>query len=118
MASVTLGGTALIALGATPQERGTQLEDLTAALLSHFGYAHVTEQEISTGGAEIDVVAERRTLGIGENRVERVICECKAHEVPAGITDWMKFIGKVYDEMLRFPNRSIAPKGYFIRCQA
>ncbi|MAX23839.1 MAG: hypothetical protein CMJ19_04970 [Phycisphaeraceae bacterium] len=35
---------------------------------------------------------------IAESSVTRLICECKAHNAPIGINDWLKFLGKLFTE--------------------
>ena len=70
-------------------------------LLRFLQYDYVTTNEIGAGGNELDVVAERRIPSINKVEVYPVICECKAHERPIDMTDWLKFLGKVYKETLR-----------------
>ena len=52
---------------------------------------------IGAGGDEIDVTARMVIPSIGGNQEYPLICECKAHESrPINITDWDKFLGKVF----------------------
>lgn len=36
----------------------------------------------------------------------RLIGECKAHEAPIALPDWLKFLGKVHSEEVRRPQSS------------
>ena len=54
--------------------------------------------EIGSGGNEIDVVAEKHMTNFGVSKTYPLICECKAHENPVNMNDWLKFLGKVYKE--------------------
>lgn len=62
------------------------------------GYKYVTTNEIGSGGDEIDVLAERQQNIIGGSTKYPLICECKAHESPICMNDWLKFLGKVFKE--------------------
>ena len=79
-------------------KKGTLLETIVKVLLSSFGYDYVATNEIGSGGNEIDVVAEKRLSVIGGFQTYPLICECKAHENPINMNDWLKFLGKVYKE--------------------
>ena len=83
------------------EKKGTMLESMVKNLLRFLQYDYVTTNEIGAGGNELDVVAERRIPSINKVEVYPVICECKAHERPIDMTDWLKFLGKVYKETLR-----------------
>ena len=49
-----------------------------------------------SGASELDVTASKvDRVGINDI-VTPVICECKAHEKPISMTDWLKFIGKIH----------------------
>jgi len=37
----------------------------------------------------------------GNNQTRRLICECKAYRNPIGMSDWLKFLGKLYSEQRR-----------------
>ena len=80
--------------GNTNDDKGVQLESLTASILKSMGYA-VNSNEIKSGGNELDVVATKKEPIGGE---VCLICECKAHENPVNMNDWLKFLGKVYKE--------------------
>ena len=77
------------------------LESMVKNILRFLQYDYITTNEIGAGGNELDVVAERRIPSINNIEVYPVICECKAHERPIDMTDWLKFLGKVYKETLR-----------------
>lgn len=83
-------------LGKDSDDKGTQLEKLTRIILESEGYTGSNCNKISYGGCEIDICAS--------NLEFRVIFECKAHKNPIGITDWLKFVGKIYTENLINPN--------------
>lgn len=77
------------------------LESMVKNILRYLQYDYVTNNEVGTGGNELDVIAERRIPSINNVEVYPVICECKAHERPIDMTDWLKFLGKIYKETLR-----------------
>ncbi len=85
-------------LGQHGDARGAQLETLAANILVSLGYTDIVKNRISHGGHEIDVEARLSQPGLSEPRVTRLICECKAHSIPIGISDWLKFLGKVFTE--------------------
>lgn len=80
--------------GNTNDDKGVQLESLTASILKSMGYA-VNSNEIKSGGNELDVVATKKEPIGGE---VCLICECKAHNSLITMNDWLKFIGKLYLE--------------------
>ena len=77
--------------GNTNDDKGAQLESLTASILKSMGYA-VNSNEIKSGGNELDVVATKKEPIGGE---VCLICECKAHNSLITMNDWLKFIGKL-----------------------
>ena len=86
---------ALIILGKTKDDKGTQLEQLTKTLLKYQGYSNIVSNIQVGGGSELDVTAERKDVtGVKEIKTP-VLCECKAHQSPIVLTDWLKFIGKL-----------------------
>lgn len=85
-------------LGETPQDKGSQLEKLTGILLESKGYKNIVVRKISTGGLEIDVSGEFDIPNVSTSQIVQLISECKAHMNPIGMTDWLKFLGKVYVE--------------------
>lgn len=86
----------LYILGKTKDDKGTQLEQLTCKILEYQGYVNVATNIQVSGASEIDVTAcKTERTGIKEISTP-VICECKAHEKPIVMTDWLKFIGKLY----------------------
>ena len=88
----------LILLEQNKDKKGSLLESIVKILLSSFGYEYVATNEIGAGGNEIDIVAEKRLRSIGEITTYPLICECKAHEAPINMNDWLKFLGKIYKE--------------------
>lgn len=86
----------LIILGKTKDDKGTQLEKLTNQILEFQGYSKIVNNVQVSGASELDVTASKvEKIGINDI-VTPVICECKAHEKPISMTDWLKFIGKLY----------------------
>lgn len=90
----------ILILESNKDKKGTMLESMVKNILRFLQYDYVTTNEIGAGGNELDVVAERRIHSINNVEVYPVICECKAHERPIDMTDWLKFLGKVYKESL------------------
>lgn len=80
--------------GKNSDDKGAQLEALTAAILKNMGYT-ISCNEISSGGSELDVVATKKEPIGGDICL---ICECKARNDLVSMNDWLKFIGKVYLE--------------------
>lgn len=85
----------LFIIGNTHDDKGTQLEELTAAILKECGYEFIRCNSIEAGGNEIDVKAKRTYELAGIQKEIPVVCECKAKNAPISITDWLKFVGKV-----------------------
>ena len=81
-------------------KKGDALEELTKAILEQLGYSVVMKNAVGAGGHEIDVKAKYEQKSIGETKVIPVICECKAHDKPVAISDWLKFLGKVLVERM------------------
>lgn len=91
----------LYILGTNTDNKGMQLEMLTTDMLKKQGYINISANVVFSGGSEVDAIAiQRQTLGT-ETIDTQIICECKAHNRPITINDWMKFIGKVYVEKLK-----------------
>lgn len=90
----------LIILGKSKDDKGTQLEELTSAVLAEAGYAFVCRNYIGSGGNEIDVKAKKVNNLLGKQVELPVVCECKAHGTPVTTTDWLKFVGKVHIERM------------------
>ena len=86
----------LYILGANNDDKGSQLEELTTSILKRQGYRNISTNAIYSGGSEIDAIATH-TNPLGVSEIEYpIICECKAHNKPININDWLKFIGKIY----------------------
>jgi hypothetical protein len=81
-----------------PNDKGTQLEKLTARLLAEKHYRNVCRNWIGPGGEEIDVRAEYVIPTLTDKRTLKVICECKAYKSAVDMSDWLKFCGKIYVE--------------------
>lgn len=90
--------------GRTSDEKGSQLEELTRRLLARLGYTNLSLNVVGAGGGEVDVQGELRIPGLAGDTSLRVVGECKAYESPVGMSDWLKFLGKVYSEQARNPN--------------
>lgn len=88
----------LYILASGKDEKGTQLEYLTKTILESLGYEYVSTNHISAGGDEIDVYAKRVIQSIGKVIEYPLVCECKAHEAPIKMDDWLKFQGKVHKQ--------------------
>ena len=88
----------MIILGRSGDDKGKQLEQLTRRLVEDLGYRNVVVNKVDVGGEEIDVAAEFPLPQPGSPTTHRLICECKAHKAPTDMTDWLKFLGKVYVE--------------------
>lgn len=87
----------LYILGKNTDDKGSQLEDLTRDILASQGYENIVANTVYSGGSEIDVAASyKKQVGI-KNMDFPVICECKAHDKAIVMTDWLKFIGKLYN---------------------
>ena len=84
----------LFVYGKNKDDKGTQLEALTDAILKGMGYA-VVRNEVKSGGNELDVVATKKEAIGGDINL---ICECKAHKDLITMNDWLKFIGKLHLE--------------------
>ncbi|REC42022.1 restriction endonuclease [Chryseobacterium sp. 5_R23647] len=86
----------LIILGEHSDDKGKQLEKLTTRILSHHGYKNITTNIIKNGGQEIDVEAIHEKPGFGNLDISNVLCECKAYTKAMAMSDWLKFLGKVF----------------------
>jgi len=89
----------MIILATSKDDKGKQLELLTKHLLRDIGYRKCTTN-VMANGAEIDVRGELRLPGLGDERTQRLICECKAHKAVMDMTQWCKFLGKVFHQEL------------------
>lgn len=85
----------LYIIGNSNDDKGTQLEELTATLMKESGYEYIRRNVIDAGGSEKDVNAKRTFEKDGSKIEIPVICECKAKSEPININDWLKFVGKV-----------------------
>jgi hypothetical protein len=87
--------------GTTSDDKGTQLEQLTSRLLRRLGYRDIATNVVGSGGSEVDVRAEFQLPSIHVSDRIHLIAECKASDSPIILTDWLKFLGKVYTERAR-----------------
>jgi hypothetical protein len=87
----------MIILADTPNSKGSQLESLTLRILQHRRYRNCTAN-VMANGAEIDVRGELEVAGLGTPRTQQLICECKAHKAVMDMTQWCKFLGKVFHQ--------------------
>ena len=87
----------MVILAGTREHKGRQLEALTEKLLRHCGYKNCTTN-VMASGAEIDVRGELPLLGLGQERHQTMVCECKAQKTAVDMTQWCKFLGKVYHQ--------------------
>lgn len=90
----------LFILGKSNDDKGTQLEELTSAILEDIGYTYVCRNYIGSGGNEIDIKAKKVSTILGKQVELPVVCECKAYSAPITTTDWLKFLGKVHIERM------------------
>src|SRR5262245_27438156 len=88
----------MLVLGVSNDDKGSQLEELTKTILKSLGVTSITKNAIRSGGGELDVLGERELSGIAEPIKHRIFCECKAQKAPNNITDWYKFLGKLFVE--------------------
>lgn len=93
----------LIILGKSKDDKGTQLEQLTSRILQSQGYSNIVKNVQVSGASELDVTASKiERVGVNDIATP-VICECKAHEKPISMTDWLKFIGKIHIAIKKEP---------------
>lgn len=87
-------------LGKTGDDKGSQLEKLTAFLLQEQGYTSIYTNVVNAGASEVDIKATYiQPFMVGA--VSRdVIGECKAYSRPVALPDWLKFLGKIFSEEL------------------
>lgn len=85
-------------LGRNNDDKGAQLEELTRQILEHQGFTNIAKNTQHSGANEIDVRAEKKEFAVIREINTPVVCECKAHNGPIDMTDWLKFIGKLHIE--------------------
>lgn len=94
-----------IILGKTTDDKGTQLEQLTRKMLEYQGLTNIVLNKQVSGGNELDANAEKVIEQIGSKPITLpVLCECKAHNNPISLPDWLKFLGKLYIERKKRQN--------------
>jgi len=95
----------LIILGKNTDDKGTQLEQLTEKMLEHQGLTNIVLNKQTSGGNELDANAEKVIEQIGSKPITiPVLCECKAHNAPITLPDWLKFVGKLCIERKKRQN--------------
>jgi hypothetical protein len=82
-------------LGRNSDDKGTQLEILTKEILESLGYTQL-KMNVASDAGEVDVDGEFVTPMPVEPKRTRLVAECKAHKSPLNMTDWLKFLGKVF----------------------
>lgn len=100
----------MLIFGRTNDDKGAQLEALTTALLVRLGFTDITVNEIGSGGEELDVTAERVTQNLGASDRLALLGECKANKTPLGMTDWLKFLGKVFTREAQHSGRPVTAR--------
>ena len=88
----------LIILGKTSDDKGTQLEKLTASILKQQGYTSIFTNVVNAGASEVDVTATFNQPFMGTPIVHEVIGECKSYNKPIALPEWIKFLGKIFSE--------------------
>jgi hypothetical protein len=88
----------MIVLGQSSDDKGAQLELLATKTLASMGYRNIVRSRIDSGGSEVDVSADHMAEMLGGLQTRKLLCECKARRDPSDLTDWLKFVGKVYIE--------------------
>ena len=88
----------MVIIGKDTKDKGTQLEKLCKKILEILGYQNCTTNSISFGGEEIDIIADFNIPTIRSEKRVKTICECKAYKDPIGMTQWLKFLGKIYTQ--------------------
>jgi hypothetical protein len=101
----------MLILGKDSNDKGSQLEQIAQTMLSSKGYENIKLRAVGPGGAEYDVTGEYVMPMGPETRRIKIIGECKAHKDPIDMTDWQKFVGKVYLESVR---KNFSVTGLFI----
>src|SRR5205809_1095107 len=91
--------------GNNSDDKGSQLEQLTGRLLAKLGYNQIAMNIVGSGGSELDVRAEYPLSPLHTGGCLHIVAECKAHDSPISLPDWLKFLGKIYSEMARRPNQ-------------
>jgi hypothetical protein len=93
----------LYILGRDTDDKGTQLEILTSELFASLGYEQI-KMNVANDAGEVDVDAVHITPLPMKNKQTTIIAECKAHKSPLNMTDWLKFLGKLYIAKVRGAN--------------
>ena len=71
------------------------METLTKELLESLGYQRL-KMNVANDAGEVDVEGEFITRLPVADKSTKIIAECKAHKDPLNMTDWLKFLGKVF----------------------
>jgi hypothetical protein len=86
----------MLILGKDSKDKGTQLETLTRSILSELNFINIVSNQRRLGGEEIDISAEREFVGMRGVERHKFICECKAYRNPVDMSDWLKFLRKLF----------------------
>ena len=76
-------------LGNSSDDRGTQLEVLTADLLTAMEYTNIVKNRVGPGGEEIDITAEYTRQTFAGSHTQKLMCECKAYKTRVDINHWL-----------------------------
>lgn len=87
-----------ILLGQTSDDKGSQLEKLTADILKEQGYSEIYTNVVNSGASEVDIKAIFKQSFMTSVVSRNVIGECKAYSRPVSLPDWLKFLGKIFSE--------------------
>ena len=94
----------LYILGKNGDDKGTQLEQLTARILDYQGLENIQTNIQGAGGNEIDITAYKSVYVGLKQQIITVIGECKAYSKPIDTEDWMKFFAKIEYEKRNNPH--------------
>jgi len=88
----------LIIFGKNSDDKGSQLEKLTASILKQQGYTSVCTNVVYAGASEVDITAKFNQPFMGTPIVHDVIGECKSNSKTIALPEWLKFLGKIFSE--------------------
>lgn len=89
----------MLILSQNTDDKSTQLEQFTSAVLKTLGYVNITTNEVRSGAEELDLTGEHHIPVPGAPaRISRLVAECKAYMQPIDISVWHKFLGKLITE--------------------
>lgn len=94
----------MLILGATADDKGSQLEVLIRQALETQGYLRVRGNVVRAGGNELDVTAERESPLLAGAVLTPLMCEAKAYADPVNMPTWQRFLGKLLIERSKAPS--------------